>query len=88
MCRFVVDADLELFATVEVPKQCPSMGDAACKGTRFNQLPAQLHTELQEIKLREGSQAAQEACAPHGISAILMGPLVDSCHPGGERSSL
>ena len=87
-CRFVVDADLELFATVDVPKRCPSSGDGPCKGTAFEQLPAQLHTEHQEIRLREGSQAAQEACAPHGITAILLGAQVDSCHPGGVCAAL
>ena len=82
-CRFLVEANLELSATVEVPRQCPSMGDEPCKGTAFEQLQCQLHTELQDIRLRQGTQSAQEASAPQGTTAILLGQLVGCCHPGG-----
>ena len=79
-----MEANLELSATVEVPRQCPSLRDEPCRGTAFEQLQSQLHTELQDIRLRQGSQAAQEASAPQGTTAILLGQLVGSCHPGGE----
>ena len=74
-------------ATVEVPKQCPSLADEPCRSASFEQLQSQLHTELQDICLRPGTQAAQEAGTQQGTTAILLGQLVGACHPGGEQQS-
>lgn len=81
--RFVVAADLEQGATVQLPGACPSEKDAPCKGTSFRHCEeVSLYTNYQEIQVQEGRQCLTVGSTPRTLTVVLQDELADSCHVG------
>lgn len=81
--RFVIAADLEQGATVQLPAACPSRRDNPCKGTNFKHIEeVSLYTNYQEIQLQEGRQCLTVGAAPKTLTVVLQDDLADSCHVG------
>jgi DNA helicase MCM9 len=81
--RFVVAADLEQGATVQLPTACPSQKDNPCKGTSFRHCEeVSLYTNYQEIQVQEGRQCLTVGSTPRTLTVVLQDELADSCHVG------
>ncbi|KAG7674017.1 putative DNA helicase MCM9 [Nannochloris sp. 'desiccata'] len=81
--RFVVAADLEQGATVQLPNVCPSQKDNPCKGTSFRHCEeVSLYTNYQEIQVQEGRQCLTVGSTPRTLTVVLQDELADSCHVG------
>jgi len=81
--RFVVAADLEQGATVQLPSACPSQRDNPCKGISFRHCEeVSLYTNYQEIQVQEGRQCLTVGSTPRTLTVVLQDELADSCHVG------
>ena len=81
--RFVVAADLEQGATVQLPNACPSIKDNPCKGTSFRHCEeVSLYTNYQEIQVQEGRQCLTVGSTPRTLTVVLQDELADSCQVG------
>jgi DNA helicase MCM9 len=81
--RFVVAADLEQGATVQLPNACPSQKENPCKGISFRHCEeVSLYTNYQEIQVQEGRQCLTVGSTPRTLTVVLQDELADSCHVG------
>ncbi len=81
--RFVVAADIEQGATVQLPTACPSQKANPCKGVSFRHCEeVSLYTNYQEIQVQEGRQCLTVGSTPRTLTVVLQDELADSCHVG------
>lgn len=86
--RFVVAADLEQGASVELPSACPSNKDNPCRGTSFRHCEeVALYTNYQEIQMQEGRQCLTIGSnpllsPPRPLTVLLQDELADSAQVG------
>ena len=82
--RFVVAADLEQGATVQLPSACPSNRDRCCTGTNFRHCEeVSLYTNYQEIQIQEGRQCLTVGSTPRTLTVVLQDEFADACQVGG-----
>lgn len=81
--RFVVAADLEMGATVQLPTFCPSNKPRPCIGTNFRHCEeVSLFTNFQEIQVQEGQQCFAVGSSSRALTLVLQDDLADTCHVG------
>jgi DNA helicase MCM9 len=74
--RFVVAADIEQGATVQLPTACPSQKITPCKGISFRRCEEiSLYTNYQEIQVREGRQCITVGLTPRTLTVVLQDEL-------------
>lgn len=82
--RFVVAADLEQGATVQLPSACPSSRDKPCIGTSFKQCEGvSLYTNYQEVQMQEGMHCLAVGASARTMTVMLQDEMVDTCQVGG-----
>lgn len=87
--RFVVAADLEQGATVQLPGMCPSSRDKPCTGTSFKHCEeVSLYTNYQEVQVQEGRQCLTVGSSPRTLTVVLQDELADTCQVGGKSHQI
>ena len=86
--RFVVDAEVELGGTLQLPPVCPSQRERSCKSAVFKHLEeVQLLTNYQELRVQEKMQCLAMGALPKSIVVVVRDDLVDRCCTGGVWST-
>ena len=86
--RFVVAADLEQGATVQLPGVCPSARDKPCRGSSFRHCnEVSLYTNYQEVQVQEGRQCLTMGCTPRTLTVVFQDEIADTCQVGGNTKS-
>jgi len=85
--RFVVAADLEMGATVQLPAVCPSARVGPCPGSNFKHCEdISLYTNYQEIQVQEGMQCLGVGSSALPITVLLQDELADTSQVGGKQN--
>ena len=81
--RFVVEADLEAGATVQLPNACPSRKEKPCNGTNFRHCEeVALYTNFQEITLQDRDHFMESRATTRSLIVLLQDDLAESCLVG------